>query len=70
MPDHVISFAVSNQNTGHVTKKGKNIWVPVSLYWQEREKISLPYFPFFSNCKGYGRMIPVWALTESNFICE
>ena len=61
--DYVISNKVKNRVE---TLRGKNIWVPASLYWQERESISLPYLPYFSNCKGYGQYIPIWGVTEEH----
>lgn len=73
LPDYTITFAdndeyVIDYDTQNrvVTKRGKNIWVPASLYWQDRTAINLPYFPYFSNCKGYGQYIPIWAATEVN----
>jgi len=46
-----------------------NIFVPSSVYWQERAAINLPYLPYFSNCKGYGQYIPIWGITEQNYEC-
>jgi hypothetical protein len=77
MPPSMVSFASNNNykmETGNtqriVSKRDKNLWVPASLYWQERDAINLPYLPYFSNCKGYGSFIPLWALTEQHNDCE
>lgn len=32
--------------------------------------LNIPYLPYFSNCKGYGDYIPLWALMEQNSQCE
>ena len=67
MPSNVVSFA-SNPNTfkpvKHTGTKNRNIYIPTSLYWSNREQINLPYLPYFSNCKGYGLYIPFWSLME------
>ena len=73
LPDYLLSFAVLNENSDnviHKTKKGKNLWVPASLYWGDRLYINIPYIPFFSNCKGYGFYIPIWSVTEQNYHCD
>jgi hypothetical protein len=48
----------------HRGSKNRNIFIPTSLYWNDRNKINLPYVPYFSNCKGFGKYIPFWALME------
>ena len=72
-PDYSVTLASNNNFTISksvsnrvVTSRGKNIYVPDSLYWQGRDSIILPYFPFFSNWKGYGQYIPIWAVNEQN----
>ena len=65
--DYVIDEGVMNRVA---TKRGKNIFVPASLYWQDREAINLPYLPYFSNWKGYGQYIPIWGITEQHYQCE
>ena len=30
----------------------------------------LPYLPYFSNCKGYGKYIPIWVPLELSGKCE
>jgi len=71
LPEFSVTFASNNNFTIDAstqnrvaTKRGKNIFVPASLYRQDRDSINLPYFPYFSNCKGYGQYIPIWGLTE------
>jgi hypothetical protein len=54
----------------HKSTKNRNVWVPTSLYWNSRERINLPYVPYFSNCKGFGNFIPFWALLEQHHVCE
>jgi hypothetical protein len=65
--DYSIDDSVQNRVS---TERGKNIFVPASLYWQDRDSIILPYLPYFSNCKGYGQYIPIWAITEEHFEWE
>lgn len=76
MPEYSVTFASNNdlviekgvQNRVE-TSRGKNIFVPASLYWQDRDSINLPYLPYFSNCKGYGQYIPIWGITEQHYEC-
>jgi len=44
--------------------KNRNIWIPASIYWNQRPQINLAYLPYFSNCNGYGQYIPLWSLLE------
>ena len=48
----------------HSEVKNRNIWIPASLYWNQRSTIRMSYLPYFSNCQGYGDFIPFWALME------
>lgn len=69
MPDQLISFASNPAGpwqppVRHRSTKNRNLWVPASLYWGARQRINLPYLPYFSNCKGYGNFIPFWSLME------
>jgi len=41
-----------------------------SQYWADSTEIFLPYLPYFSNCRGFGRTIPLWAITEQNGGCQ
>lgn len=50
----------------HRTVKNRNLWIPSSLYWNQRPELTIPYLPYFSNCQGYGGYIPLWALMEQN----
>lgn len=52
------------------TTKNRNVWIPASLYWDNRQYLNLAYLPYFSNCDGYGQYIPLWALLEQNDQCE
>lgn len=74
MPADVISFASNPREAWspikHRSTKGRNVWVPTSLYWNPRVRINLPYVPYFSNCKGYGNIIPFWSLMEQHYACE
>jgi len=54
----------------HSEVKNRNIWIPASLYWEQRKIISMSYLPYFSNCKGYGDYIPFWALIEQHSECS
>ena len=53
----------------HPEIKGKTFWDPASIYFDQRNLIKIPYFPFFSNCKGFGKHIPIFALFEQNENC-
>lgn len=75
MPNQMISFAQNSPGdwvppVRHRSTKNRNIWMPASLYWGARQRINLPYLPYFSNCKGYGNVIPFWALMEQHHDCE
>ena len=50
----------------HSEVKSRNIWIPASLYWNQRKILTLSYLPYFSNCQGYGAYIPFWALLEQH----
>lgn len=47
----------------------RNTYKPSSLYWNNDSLINIPYIPFISNCKGYGRYIYLWALLENHNDC-
>ena len=69
MPPQVVAFSSNFEGDEyspirHRSTKGRNVWVPTSLYWNSRTTINLPYLPFFSNCRGYGNFIPFWSLIE------
>lgn len=71
-PNNLVSFAYSQDNWNpvrHRSTKNRNIWIPTSLYWNDRDRINLPYVPYFSNCKGFGKFMPLWALMEQNYQC-
>lgn len=53
----------------HKTIKNRNLWIPSSLYWNQRPVLNVPYLPYFSNCQGYGDYIPIWAIMEQNSQC-
>lgn len=52
-----------------MSTKNRNIWIPASLYWNQRPQINMAYLPYFSNCNGYGQYIPLWSLLEQNSMC-
>jgi hypothetical protein len=54
----------------HSEVKNRNIWIPASLYWDQRKTITMSYLPYFSNCQGYGDYIPFWALIEQHNDCN
>lgn len=74
MPADVVAFSSNPRDEWspikHRSTKGRNVWVPTSLYWNTRVRINLPYVPYFSNCKGYGNIIPFWSLMEQHYACE
>eukprot|EP00931_Biecheleriopsis_adriatica_P048079 TRINITY_DN27768_c0_g1_i1.p1 TRINITY_DN27768_c0_g1~~TRINITY_DN27768_c0_g1_i1.p1 ORF type:complete len:5619 (+),score=1069.33 TRINITY_DN27768_c0_g1_i1:1474-16857(+) len=41
-----------------------------SEYWRDKQEIFLPYLPYFSNCRGFGRTVPLWAITEQQRGCK
>ncbi|CAE8717038.1 unnamed protein product, partial [Polarella glacialis] len=41
-----------------------------SDYFRDSGTITLPYLPYFSNCRGFGRTIPLWAITEQTKGCK
>ena len=69
LPTHLTSLAYSRDTWDpmiHKSIKNRNIWVPSSLYWGDRSRINFNFLPFFSNCKGFGKYIPFWALMEQS----
>jgi len=69
-PDYLITWA-KHYNDGkgfnpsmQATTKNRNVWIPASLYWDNRQYLNLAYLPYFSNCDGYGQYIPLWSLLE------
>jgi len=32
--------------------------------------MALPYFPYFSNCKGFDTFIPIWTILERSKECD
>ncbi|CAJ1386138.1 unnamed protein product [Effrenium voratum] len=41
-----------------------------AAYWRDRTELFLPYLPYFSNCRGFGRTIPLWTITEQTRGCK
>lgn len=67
LPSHLVSLAYSRDDWNpliHKSIKNRNIWVPASLYWGDRPRINFNFLPYFSNCKGFGKFIPLWSLME------
>ena len=46
-----------------------NWFQPNTRYWGSGTALFLPYLPYFSNCKGYGQYIPIWAPLELSPEC-
>jgi len=73
LPQQLVAFAHNPcgpwEPVRHRSTKGRNVWVPTSLYWDSRVRINLPILPYFSNCRGYGNFIPVWSLMEQHYAC-
>ena len=66
-PKSIISFAKNFfefKPVIHRTIKNRNLWIPSSLYWNQRPVLNIPYLPYFSNCQGYGDYIPIWSIME------
>jgi hypothetical protein len=50
---------------------GLYTYAPKSIYYIPNQKYyALSYLPFFSNCRGFGRTIPLWAAVEQMDNCE
>ncbi len=47
-----------------------NNFNPPNLYWGEYDMIGMPYLPFFSNCKNYGKYITIFNLFEQHHGCK
>ena len=72
LPTHLASFSYSRSDWNpliHTSVKNRNIWVPSSLYWGTRDRINFNYMPFFSNCMGFGKYMPMSAQMEQNQGC-
>eukprot|EP00340_Litonotus_pictus_P013036 CAMPEP_0170539486 /NCGR_PEP_ID=MMETSP0209-20121228/103958_1 /TAXON_ID=665100 ORGANISM="Litonotus pictus, Strain P1" /NCGR_SAMPLE_ID=MMETSP0209 /ASSEMBLY_ACC=CAM_ASM_000301 /LENGTH=3449 /DNA_ID=CAMNT_0010841431 /DNA_START=2857 /DNA_END=13206 /DNA_ORIENTATION=+ len=54
----------------HKIEINRNTFRPNSIYWGDSKFINIPYLPYFSNCEGYGKYIPLWALFEQNPQCN
>ncbi|CAG9311278.1 unnamed protein product [Blepharisma stoltei] len=74
MPDYLLTFAQSPKRAElyvQPTKSGVNWYTPNTLYWSYiGSTLVTPYFPYFSNCKGYGQYIPIWAAFELSKNCS
>ena len=58
-------------NLERVEKINEGNWFqPNTRYWGSNTQLFLPYLPYFSNCKGYGQYIPLWAPLELSPECE
>lgn len=55
----------------HLLESGRNLFNPASLYWGNTlDYVSMPYLPFFSNCKGFDKYIPIFSIFEQNPGCD
>ena len=74
MPEHLVTFSQYKEGNftqlRHASTKNRNIWIPSSLYWNQRPLINIAYLPYFSNCNGYGSYIPLWSVYEQNNKCQ
>lgn len=39
-------------------------------YWRDSTEMFLPYLPYWSNCRGFGRTVPLWTITEQTQGCK
>lgn len=71
-PNYLLTFAPSPPvaNLERVNKTSTNWFQPNTRFWESRSSLFLPYFPYFSNCKGYGQYIPIWTPLELSPECE
>ena len=65
-----ISYASTNLSIQNSITDGINSYQLYSQYWGTSEALGVTYLPYFSNCKGYGRYLPLWALLEQNEKCN
>lgn len=69
---YLLTFAPSPEraNLERVEKVNDENWFqPNTKFWGDNSAFFLPYFPYFSNCKGYGQYIPVWVPLELSPEC-
>jgi hypothetical protein len=65
-----ISYSSNDLSIKNTIAVGVNYFQPLSLYWKDIDMMGIPYLPYFSNCKGYGRYIPLYALLEQHSSCN
>ena len=56
----------------HATITGTNFFYPKSAFWESLadDYVTMPYLPFFSNCKAFDNHIPIFAIFEQNPKCD
>ena len=64
-----ISYASGDLNVHNEIQDGMNSYDKKEDYWGTSNGIGLTFIPYVSNCKGYGKYIPLWALLEQNEHC-
>lgn len=69
VPRFLLSYS-GNTQIKNMLIDNDNYYVPNSLYWGSETQQILPYLPYFSNCKGFGKYIPFWAIFELNKGCD
>jgi len=65
-----VSYASTDLSIKNERVQGLNSFPQLGFYWGSSDMMGIPFLPFFSNCKGYGKYIPLWALVEQNQKCE
>lgn len=72
--DGVVNYDFDGQlvNPMRHPAEGENeyYWFEKMRFFTSRSQILIPYLPYFSNCKGYGRTIPLWNLIEQDKGCD
>lgn len=76
-PDISLSFYLltyspspERSNLERVEKINDENWFqPNTKFWGDMSSLFLPYYPYFSNCKGYGQYIPIWLPLELSPEC-
>ena len=69
MPKQYLTYSSTNLDVKNRVIEGITSFNQQTDFWGSLNYINLPYLPYFSNCVGYGKYIPFWALFEQNPGC-
>ena len=71
-PNYYMDLALANDTDLSLhTLDSTNTFNPTDLFWSQigSSNIMTPYLPFFSNCRGYGKYIPIFTIFEQHPNC-